>query len=131
MQTLEEAVFAAADRLMEAFGRHDPPAYFDCFAEDATFLFHTTPYVLPSRSHYEAEWDRWVTDDDFRVLNAVSTDRVVNLYGDIAIFTHSVETTIHIAGTQQVLSERETIVFQKRGRKWVAIHEHLSPAYEG
>ena len=31
-------VLAAARDLVQAFGRHDTAAYFDCFAPDATFI---------------------------------------------------------------------------------------------
>ncbi len=28
---------------------------------------------------------------------------------------------------EQVVSERETIVFRRHGDRWAAVHEHLSP----
>ena len=34
-------VQAAARKLIDAFAAGDFDAYFECFAEDATFLFHT------------------------------------------------------------------------------------------
>ena len=36
-----DEVLAAARHLVQAFGRHDTAAYFDCFAPDATFIFYT------------------------------------------------------------------------------------------
>lgn len=30
------------------------------------------------------------------------------------------------AGSEQTLDERETIVFQRDGDRWLAVHEHLS-----
>ena len=49
MSTTDE-VLAAARHLVQAFGRHDTAAYFDCFAPDATFIFHhRRPAGLPGR----------------------------------------------------------------------------------
>ena len=52
MSTTDE-VLAAARHLVQAFGRHDTAAYFDCFAPDATFIFHTTATRLASRAEYQ------------------------------------------------------------------------------
>ncbi len=50
------AVLAAADALVEAFGRHDAKAYFDAFAPSATFIFYNLDRTLADRAAYEAEW---------------------------------------------------------------------------
>jgi ketosteroid isomerase-like protein len=124
----EQTVLAAADACVGAFGRHDRDAYFACFAPDATFIFHTTPGVLVGRSAWEAEWDRLVADDGFRVLACASSDRRVQLAGDAAIFTHRVATRALFGGKEVDADERETIVFARQGDgSWLAVHEHLSP----
>lgn len=126
--TYPTEIGVAADRLVEAFGRHDRDAYFACFAPDATFLFHTTPGLLGSRAAYEALWRTWESDG-FRVLGCTTADRRIDLVtADIAILTHDVRT--RIAGVDGEQHERETIVFRKDGNGWLAVHEHLSPAPE-
>ncbi|GAA1641297.1 YybH family protein [Actinoplanes couchii] len=115
----------AARRLVAAFAAHDTAGYFGCFAADATFLFHTTPGLLRSRSDYEQLWYGWERDG-FRVLSCDSSDQHVQEYGDTAIFTHRVRTTVFLEGSEQILSERETIVFRRDGDTWLAVHEHLS-----
>ena len=129
MSDATSEVLAAADACVAAFGAHDRDAYFACFAADATFIFHTTPGVLTSRAAWEAEWDRLVTEDGFRVLACTSSDRRVQLVGDVAVFTHRVHTTSDTGDGLLESDERETIVFRRvvDGR-WVAFHEHLSPA---
>ncbi len=47
---------------------------------------------------------------------------------NVAIFTHDVTTSITNNDGTETLNERETIVFKLQGEKWIAIHEHLSPA---
>ena len=67
MSTTDE-VLAAARHLVEVFGRHDTAAYFDCFAPDATFIFHTTADRLASRAEYQRLWRQW--EDEGHVLRA-------------------------------------------------------------
>ena len=125
----EEEVRRAADALVTAFGSGELDAYFGCFADDATFLFHTTDRLLRSTDEYRREWARWVAEDGFRVVDCSTTDTVVQLLGDTAVFTHRVRTTVETTDGQDVLHERETIVFTRQDDgRWLGVHEHLSPA---
>lgn len=128
MTETETAVLAAADTLVSAFARHDRAAYFAAFSEEASFLFYNLDRRLESRAAYEAEWTLWEERDGFRVLACRSTDRKVQFVGDVAIFTHAVETDLSIGGETMRNNERETIVFSRnKAGCWLAIHEHLSP----
>ncbi len=128
----EAAVLAAADACIAAFGRHDRDGYFASFAPDATFVFHTTPGRLESRAAWEAEWDRLVAEEAFRVLACTSSERRVQLLGDVAVFSHRVLTRSRIGDGELKTDERETIVFERQaGGSWLAVHEHLSPAPTG
>lgn len=120
------AVRMAADSIVAAFGRQDSASYFSRFAPEASFTFHTTARRLNSRVEYEAEWQSW-KHAGFRVRSCSSSDQQVQLYGDIAIFTHSVQTEVTTPEGDSTLLERESIVFQWRDGSWIAIHEHLSP----
>lgn len=123
----QTAVLAAADALVRAFGQHDRKAYFDAFSPAATFVFYNLDRTLSSRAEYEAEWSLWESRDGFRVLGCRSTERKVQLAGDVAIFTHAVQTDVTIAGKTTTSNERETIVFAlETDGRWRAIHEHLS-----
>ena len=122
------AVLAAADHVISTFGAFDGPAYFACFAPEATFMFHTTDRLLGSRAEYEAEWASWI-DVGFGVVSCSSHDQRVDFVtDDVAVFTHRVLTTVHDADGDHDLVERETIVFRHDGDRWTGIHEHLSPA---
>lgn len=125
-----DAVLAAADAIVDDFAHHRTAAYFAGFAEDATFVFHTHDRRLESRADYEALWAQWEREDGFRVHACTSSDRRVQLLGDVAIFTHAVHTRVELGGEVSEVDERETIVFQLRDARWVAVHEHLSPATE-
>jgi ketosteroid isomerase-like protein len=123
--TTQEQVLEAAGRLVEAFGSHEVATYFDSFAEDATFVFHTNPELLGSRAEYEAVWSAWESDG-FRVEGCTSSDQRVHVVTpDVAVFTHSVST--RLAGEQEPQRERETIVFRRDpSGRWLGVHEHLS-----
>jgi ketosteroid isomerase-like protein len=120
-------VAAAAEAIVAAFGRHDRSGYFALFAPEATFVFHTTPRRIESRAEYEAEWAKWEREDGFRIRACSSTDQRVQLFGEVAVFSHSVRTELTTKGGDATLLERETIVFHRRGGRWIAVHEHLSP----
>ncbi|MCZ4088630.1 YybH family protein [Sinorhizobium psoraleae] len=127
MSDMQSAVLDAADALVGAFGRHDREAYFAAFTPEATFLFHNLDRTLGSRAAYEAEWTLWEERDGFRVLACRSRDRRVHLLGDVAIFTHVVETELSVCGERVTNNERETIVFSRDAAGcWLAVHEHLS-----
>jgi ketosteroid isomerase-like protein len=128
MEQQQHAVLAAAERLVDAFGRHDRDGYFAAFAPEATFIFHNLDRPLRSRAAYEAEWQLWETRDGFRVRGCRSTEPHVQIVGPVAIFTHRVETDLVVDGALATNTERETIVFEKQATgDWLAIHEHLSP----
>jgi ketosteroid isomerase-like protein len=120
-----EAVAEAADRLVAAFSSHDRDTYFSCFAPDATFLFHTSPELLASRSSYEQEWAMWEADG-FHVDGCDTRDRRIDLVAPgVAVLTHRVRT--RLAGVPEVQRERESIVFRRTpDGTWLAVHEHLS-----
>lgn len=123
----ERQVLAAADALIDAFGRHDRDAYFAAFAPHASFVFHHVADPLPTRDVYEALWRKWEHEDRFAVMQCESRDRHVMPLGDSAIFTHTVRTKISTRAGLDTLDERETIVFARAGQRWLAVHEHLSP----
>lgn len=122
----EGDVLAAADAIVAAFQATDTRAYFDCFAEDATFVFHTEERRLGSRSAYEGFWNAWLAEG-WRVTECLSSNPLVQLLGATAVFTHDVRTTTTVGGTSETTHERETIVFHRRNSAIHAVHEHLSP----
>ncbi|MFE4963126.1 nuclear transport factor 2 family protein [Streptomyces sp. NPDC056660] len=122
-------VLQAADDLVAAYAEGRLDDYFTTFAPDATFVFHTAEQRIESVAEYRRVMARWVLEDGFRVLNCLSYDRMVQLWGDTAVFTHSVETRISTGASEETLHERETIVFRREADgRWLGVHEHLSPA---
>lgn len=122
----EAAVLAAADAIIDNFGHHRTAEYFAGFAPDATFVFHTAERRLEARVEYEQLWSRWEREDGFRVHSCASSARRVQLFETMAIFTHDVRSTIEFGAEVETFDERETIVFELRDDRWVAVHEHLS-----
>lgn len=120
-------VLEAAAEIVAAFGSHNKERYFSCFSPAATFIFYSSNRPFYSRREYEDEWESW-QKGGFRVHGCCSSGAKVTLHADsqIAIFTHSVRTESSISGERMTIGERETIVFEKNGERWLAIHEHLS-----
>jgi ketosteroid isomerase-like protein len=128
MELTESDVSAAARILVAAFAATDTDAYFDCFAPDATFIFYSEPARLDSRNQYRNLWQEWVAGG-WRVIDCISTNAEIRVTGPVAVYTHDVLTTIAINGDEELLNERETIVFSRhKSGALLAVHEHLSPA---
>jgi ketosteroid isomerase-like protein len=121
-----DQVLRAADDLVAAFAATDTDAYFSCFAPEATFVFYPEPTRLDDRSAYEKTWASWLTGG-WRVESCSSSDRLVQIYGDTAVFTHTVDTVTSVDTQRTATRERETIVFVRTGDRLIAVHEHLSP----
>jgi len=129
MDNTKQAVLAAAEQLVTAFSRHDRDAYFAAFSPEATFIFHNLDRTLKNRAEYEDEWALWEKRDGFRVQACRSSDKNLQIAGNVGIFTHCVETQAEFGGESVTSRERETIVFEKASDgRWLAIHEHLSRA---
>lgn len=123
---MEQDALTAAMAIIENFGKHRSAEYFAGFAEDATFIFHSTPDFLESRVAYESLWRQWELERGFKVARCIPTNRDIQLRGDVAIFSHDVETRVEIDGNTETLLERETMVLENQPTGWICIHEHLS-----
>lgn len=124
---MDTEVGAVVAELVAAFGEGRLDDYFECFAPDATFVFHTTPVRLMSVDEYRQLWARWVEEDGFRVVSCNTSDTNVQLFGAVAVVSHSVETRISTNDGEDTLHERETIVMRREPNgRWLGVHEHLS-----
>jgi len=121
----EADALSAVDRIIDNFAHHRRDAYFAGFAPDATFLFHNVDHRLESRQAYETLWADWESEG-FQVLSCSSTNRRIQLFGSIAVFSHDVETKVKLAGVAETSRERESIVLGLIDGVWLGIHEHLS-----
>ena len=121
----EADALGAVDRIIDDFAHHRRDAYFAGFAPDATFLFHNVDHRLESREAYEKLWADW-ENEGFQVLSCSSTNRRIQLFGSIAVFSHDVETKAKLAGVAETSRERETVVLGLTDGVWLGIHEHLS-----
>jgi ketosteroid isomerase-like protein len=114
----------AHDHLMNAFVAGTSDEYFDCFHEEASFVFAGEALLQP-RSAYRSTWDRWQREG-VRFTDAAAYDIRVRVVGDTAVVTHRLRTTVIADGIESVDRERESIVFSRVGGRWLALHEHLS-----
>jgi uncharacterized protein (TIGR02246 family) len=128
MTTLtSDEVMTATDELIAAFAATDTAAYFACFTPDATFVFHPEQARLDDRAAYEKRWASWL-DDGWHVVSCTSSDRLVQVFGDAAVLSHTVDTVVSVDGERTTLRERESIVFVRvDDGRILAVHEHLSP----
>jgi uncharacterized protein (TIGR02246 family) len=115
--------------IVSAFGDGRVDDYFSYFHPDCSFVFYSTEDRLNSVAEYRALWDRWVAEDGFEVRSCSTRDTNIQVWGDAAVVTHSVETQSRTHSSEEVELERETIVLARQADgRWLAVHEHLSPA---
>jgi uncharacterized protein (TIGR02246 family) len=124
---MESEIREVYERLVSAFGEGQLDDYFACFADEATLVFHGVQW-LGSLDEYRAEWRRWVKEDGFAVLSVETDVMKVQMLGDAAVLTHSIDTRLRTHAGEEAVHERETIVFAKQSDgRWLVVHEHLSP----
>ena len=121
----EAEVLSAADAIVDAFQATNTERYFAGFAPDASFVFHPEPARLDNRKAYEELWAGWIADG-WHVVTCTSSDRLVQTFPGGAVFSHTVNTTVSVGGTEESYTERESIIFRTDGDGLIAIHEHLS-----
>jgi ketosteroid isomerase-like protein len=62
------------------------------------------------------------------VLSAQTDVMALQMLGDAAVLTHSIETHYRTTAGEEVARERETIVFARQSDgRWLVVHEHVSP----
>lgn len=127
MTESEKAAFAAAQRIVDLFSAHNVAAYFQCFAENASFVFYNHSEVLTCRKAYEDLWQQWEKQHGFKVLNCQSHAPHITLFNDVAVFTHKVTTQLLWDGETCLNHEKESIILLRQENRWICIHEHLSP----
>lgn len=115
----------AYEQLMNSFSSGDSDEYFACFHQDASFVFPDEPLLEP-RSTYRSAWSRWQREG-VRFTDVVADDVRVRVFGDTAVVTHRIATTVNVRGKTTVDRERESIIFARLAGRWLAVHEHLSP----
>jgi ketosteroid isomerase-like protein len=131
MATLtSDQVLIATDELIAAFAANDTQAYFAWFTPDATFVFQPEDRRFEDRAAYEAVWASWLASG-WRVVSCISSDRMVQTYGNFAVLTHTCDTVTSVDGQETTLRERESIIFVLDGDRLLAVHEHLSPMPAG
>lgn len=128
---VEDQVREAVERIVAAFGAGRLDEYFGSFHPGSTFVFHTEDRRLESVDDYRRLWERWVDEDGFEVLGCWTTDPRIQMWGDVAVVTHTVFTKSRTREGETDRRERETIVLARQADgRWLGIHEHLSP-WEG
>ena len=126
--TQADQVEEAVGRIVRAFGSGRLDEYFGSFDPDATFVFHGTERRLESVDDYRRLWQRWIDEDGFEVLECSTSDTRIQLWGDVAVVSHTVTTQVRTHGGNEDQRERESIVLARQpDGLWLGVHEHLSP----
>jgi hypothetical protein len=87
---VESQVREVYERLVAAFGEGRLADHFACFADEATLILHGQRWI-GSLDGYRSKWDRWAKQDGFAVLSADTHVMSIQMLGDAAVLTHSIQ----------------------------------------
>lgn len=121
-----KAVLRAAEAFVEAFSNLDWEPFRAAFADDATMFFPFADGLLTrasGRAEIEARFKPAFGEDRKRgrvppYLHIEPKDMKIQMAGDVAIMTFHLPGKGHMA--------RRTLVWQKRGGRWLIVHLHAS-----
>jgi ketosteroid isomerase-like protein len=121
---------ALMQQIMDAWGTLNPAdagKYYDKSGDD-TFFDDAGGLKFVGWQAYEDAMRKVMTDEQ-SVKWAVNDDAVVHQTGNYAWGTATVHTEMNFKnGTHQVMDERWTLIWIKKGRDWLIVHEHFSAA---
>jgi ketosteroid isomerase-like protein len=125
---VESEVLEAYERLVNAFREGRWEDKFASFADEATVVDGANWFS--SLEEYRAAWNEWAASMDTLPVPLSVATRVMKLQmlGDAAVLTHSIESRERTDTGEQTVHEVETIVFSKQpDGRWLIVHQHLSP----
>ena len=121
---------ALMQRIMDAWATLNPAdaaKYYDKSPDD-TFFDDAGGLKFAGWQAYEDAMRRVMTDEE-RVKWTVNDDAVVHRAGNYAWGTATVHTEMNYKnGRHDVMDERWTLIWMKKGRNWLVVHEHFSAA---
>ena len=124
----KEDVQAAVDKTIDAFNRHDFPAYFSAFATDNTEF----PYVVSPLRHDAVAWKAFIEGTAaLEVVHYHQQDNLIQTYnGNTAVVTGYYTFTWKPKGEElKTQSGRASMVLVKQGGKWLTVHMHFSKMF--
>ena len=124
----EHEVLEAYERLVAIFREGRWAEKFACFAQEATVV--DGGHWFGSLDEYRSAWERWMAGHDSPPVPLSVDTRVlkVQLHGEAAVLTHSIESLERTDSGERTVREIESMVFGKQpDGRWLVLHQHLSP----
>jgi ketosteroid isomerase-like protein len=125
---VESEVLEAYERLVASFREGRWQDKFASFAEEATVV--DGGRWFESLDEYRSAWNEWAAQHDVVSVPLSDDTRIMKLQmlGQAAVLTHSMEGRERTDAGEETVHEVETIVFGKQpDGRWLIVHQHLSP----
>jgi len=127
-QSGDQAEFGALlDKFWTAWGTLDPDKAAPFYAKDAGLVFYDlAPLKYNGWGEYETGVLKVFADFESLRLNR-NDDLRVSRKGKLAWTTHTVNASIKTkSGGMLELKVRHTAIWERRGKDWLVVHEHVS-----
>ena len=119
------AVIARERASFDAWQRKDKNFFAGFLADDATYFSAMNPYLeTDPKENFLPKFEQIA--ETFKMLDMQMYNPRVQVYGDTAVLTYNVNSTIDLGGRPMQYTGKVTQVYVKQGSVWRVVHGHES-----
>jgi ketosteroid isomerase-like protein len=127
-ETREEVTRALVAReraAFEAWQRKDKAFYADYMADDSTYFGPMSPYLeTDPKVNFLPKFEQYA--ERYKILDWQMYNPRVQLYGDVAVLTYNIQSTLDLGGRPVQYTAKVSQVYLRAGNTWRVVHGHES-----
>lgn len=119
------AVIAREKASAEAWQRKDKAFFADYMAADSTYFGPMSPYLeTDPKENFLPKFEQFA--ERFKVVDWQMYNPRVQTYGDTAVLTYNVNSTVDLGGRPMQYTGKVSQVYVRQGGTWRVVHGHES-----
>ncbi len=124
-QSIAAQLIAREKASVEAWQRKDKAFFADYMADDSTYFGPMNPYLeTDPKQNFLPRFEQYA--ERFKVLDWQMYNPRVQVYGDTAILTYNVNSTLDLGGRPLQYTGKVSQVYLRQGGTWRVVHGHES-----
>ena len=124
-EEIARAVIAREKAAAEAWQRKDKNFFANYMADDSTYFGPMNPYLeTDPKQNFLPRFEQYA--ERFKVLDWQMYNPRVQVYGDTAILTYNVNSTLDLGGRPLQYTGKVSQVYLRQGSTWRVVHGHES-----
>lgn len=122
---ITRALVARERASAEAWQRKDKAFFADYMAEDSTYFGPMSPYLeTDPKVNFLPKFEQYA--ERYKVVDWQMYNPRVQLYGDTAVLTYNLQSTLDLGGRPMQYTSKVTQVYVRQGNAWRVVHGHES-----